>query len=314
MLALARDSRRSLKVALHDVPEPEPTADEAIVEVKASTINRGELALLTARPDGWRPGQDVAGIVVEPARNGGPPAGSHVIGLLEQAAWSERVAAPIERLAMIDEKVTFEAGATLGLAGLTALRSVRRLGSLLGRTVLVQGAAGGLGHLVVQLAGTAGADVTALARTAARAERLRAIGAQNALVAAAPEDRFDVVVDVVGGASLEAAVRVIKPGGTIMLLGATDPEPARLTLLDFIGHEGARVLTHFSYAGDSKAIGTDLATLARFVANGRLRPIIDVAATWQNVSQLIRAMEHGDVAGKGVLVIGQSDDQPTALV
>ena len=55
------------------------------------------------------------------------PRSESVVGLLEQAAWSERVAAPIERLAMIDEKVTFEAGATLGLAGLTALREVVQL-------------------------------------------------------------------------------------------------------------------------------------------------------------------------------------------
>src|SRR5207249_877940 len=88
-----------------------------------------------------------------------------VVGLAEAAAWSQRVAVPVERLAAIDDAVPFETAATLGLAGLTALRSLREVGPLLGRRLLVLGASGGLGHFVVQLAALAGADVTALVRT-----------------------------------------------------------------------------------------------------------------------------------------------------
>ena len=91
-----------------------------------------------------------------------------------------------------------------------------------------------------------------------------------------------------------------------MLLGAVDPEPARITLLDFIGHEGARILTFFSYAGDAARIGADLAILAALIGEGRLRPIIGRSVDWTDIDQLLEAMAKGQVAGKAVLTVAQS--------
>ena len=308
MLALVRDGRRNPPIALQQVAEPQPGSGEALVEVRASSVNRGELALLGSRDDGWRPGQDVAGVVIEPAGDGGgPSAGSRVVALVEGAAWSQRVAVPLERLATIDEKVTLEQAATLGIVGLTALRSLRAVGPLLGRSVLVRGARGGLGHFVVQLAAVAGAEVTAQARTDAGTDQLRDLGAAHVATGEeTPGMRFDVVVDVVGGASLEQSIEAVAAGGTILLLGAVNPEPARITLLDFIGHEGARILTFFSYTGDAARIGADLATLAALVSEGRLRPIIDRSTAWTDIDQLLEAMAKGQVAGKAVLTVAQS--------
>jgi len=83
------------------------------------------------------------------------------------------------------------------------------------------------------------------------------------------------VLDGVGGTSLTRAVRAIRPEGTNVLFGATDKQPANLTVLDFTGHEGARILTCFPYAsGDEASVGRDLATLAELVARGALRPTI----------------------------------------
>jgi len=308
MLALVRDGRRNPPIALQQVAEPQPGSGEALVEVRASSVNRGELALLGSRDDGWRPGQDVAGVVIEPAGDGGgPSAGSRVVALVEGAAWSQRIAVPLERLATIDDKVTLEQAATLGIVGLTALRSLRAVGPLLGRSVLVRGARGGLGHFVVQLAAVAGAEVTAQARTDAGTDQLRDLGAAHVATGEeTPGMRFDVVVDVVGGASLEQSIEAVAAGGTILLLGAVNPEPARITLLDFIGHEGARILTFFSYTGDAARIGADLATLAALVSEGRLRPIIDRSTAWTDIEQLLDAMATGQVAGKAVLTVAQS--------
>jgi hypothetical protein len=75
MLALIRDGQHDPPVALREVAEPEPGPDQALVEVRASSLNRGELALLSARPDGWRPGQDIAGVVTEAASTTGHRAG-----------------------------------------------------------------------------------------------------------------------------------------------------------------------------------------------------------------------------------------------
>ena len=170
---------------------------------------------------------------------------------------------PAARLAEVPHSVSFEHATTLGLAGRTALRVVRLAGPLLGRSVLILGASGGVGHLTVQLAAHAGALVTAHTRASDRAGDLLDGGAERVLCGEGPERAaFDVVLDGVGGESLQRAIQAIRPGGTIVLFGATDPEPAKVTLLDFIGHEGARILTYFSYAsGTAASIGSDLRTL-----------------------------------------------------
>jgi NADPH:quinone reductase-like Zn-dependent oxidoreductase len=111
----------------------------------------------------------------------------------------------------------------------------------------------------------------------------------------------------VGGASLERAIRAIRPEGTIVLYGATEPEPAKLTLLDFIGHEGARILTYFSYtAGDEASIGADLATLAQLVARGQLRPTVGTVFDWREAGRALTALASRQVSGKAVLTIGRN--------
>jgi NADPH:quinone reductase-like Zn-dependent oxidoreductase len=315
VLALIRDGRHDPPVTLREVTAPEPAPNEALVDVYASSLNRGELALLAGRPDGWRPGQDIAGVIAQRAGSGeGPPVGARVVGLVESAGWSQRVAAPVARLAELDDAVSFEHAATLGIAGRTALRTVQLAGPLLGRTVLVLGAGGGVGHLAVQLAALAGARVTAQLRDPARATELIDVGAERVVTGDQLQTAtFDVVLDGVGGAWLHRAIDAIRPEGTIVLFGAADPEPAKLTLLDFIGHEGARILTYFSYAsGDEASIGADLATLAELVARGLLRPAVDVAIDWHQADRAITALGAGHVNGKAVLTIHPSNNAEAA--
>lgn len=306
MLAIIRDGRLDPPVAVSDVAEPEPAPGQALVEVRASSINRGELALLAARTDGWRPGQDIAGVVVQPAAAGdGPAVGARVVALVESAGWSQRVAVPTTRLAPLPDDVSFTDAATLGIAGLTALRVVRAAGSLLGRTVLVLGASGGVGHLAVQLAARAGARVTAHVSTPGHGGGLTDLGADAVLSGAEPDTAaFDVVLDGVGGASLERAIRSVRPGGTIVLYGATDQQPAQLKLTDFFGHEAARILTYFSYAsGDDTNIGSDLATLAELIARGTLRPQVATIVDWRDAADAITGLRERRFAGKAVLTI-----------
>jgi len=113
---------------IQEVPEPVSGPGEVLIEVKAASLNRGELNLLPNRP-GWRPGQDVAGVVVAAAVGAdGPPVGTRVVAAVDQGGWAERVPASIDRLAVLPDGVSFEAGATLPVAGLTALRALRAAG------------------------------------------------------------------------------------------------------------------------------------------------------------------------------------------
>lgn len=109
-----------------DLPEPIAAADEVIVEVKAYAINHDESNLIARRPDGWRPGQDVAGVVIQAAADGtGPAVGDRVACYLDWEGWAERISVPVRRLAVLDDRVSFEQAATLPIAGVTALRALR---------------------------------------------------------------------------------------------------------------------------------------------------------------------------------------------
>src|ERR1700682_3204903 len=162
MLAIVNPARVPEPVVIREAAEPELRPNEALVAVHAFSLNRGELRLFQVRPEGWRPGQDIAGVVVRAAADGsGPAAGTRVVALVDQAGWAERAAVPSHRIALLADNVSFAAAAALPVAGLTALRTLRHGAPLLGKRVLITGAAGGGGNLAVQLAARSGARGTA---------------------------------------------------------------------------------------------------------------------------------------------------------
>jgi NADPH2:quinone reductase len=128
-------------VRLAQVPEPEVRCDQALVAVRAVSLNRGEVKRLEAMESGRVTGWDLAGVVQRAAADGsGPPAGARVVGVCNPhevgagtGAWAQRAAVPTENLAVLPDEVGFEAAATLPVAGLTALHALQRGGFLLGR-------------------------------------------------------------------------------------------------------------------------------------------------------------------------------------
>ena len=242
MKALVNRGEGGMAVDLVEVPEPEPGANEAVVGVEAVAVNRGELRLLKARPQGWRPGQDVGGVVVERAADGsGPEPGTRVVAWPEQAGWAERVAVPTSHVATLADTVSFSQAATLPIAGMTALRALRLGDPLSGKQVLITGASGGVGRFAVELAAGAGAIVTGVAANEARAAGLRDLGASDLVFDPDELDgRFDLILESTGGPSLEAAVRAVAPGGQIVVFGNSSDTPATLSFSDFRGRAGAR--------------------------------------------------------------------------
>ena len=294
-------------VRLADVEEPRPHADEALVEVRAVSLNRGEARRLSDAEAGIVPGWDVAGVVAEPAADeSGPARGRRVAGLVSAGAWAERVAVPAAALGEIPDEVSFAAASTLPVAGLTALRALAVAGTPLGKRVLVTGAAGGVGRLAVQLASRGGAHVTAVARDRERAAGLERLGAEEVIFAlAADGEPFDVILESAGGASLAAALQRVRAEGTVVSFGDSSREPVTFPASAFYRRPGARLYGFFVFSEVSRfgSAARDLELLARLVAHGALDPQISLEASWRDPGPAIEALLDRRVRGKAVLHI-----------
>lgn len=289
---------------LRQVPLPECRPDEALVRVDAFSVNRGELHLFARRPEGWRPGQDLAGHVVRAAADGsGPPAGARIAAMIDFGGWAEYAPVPTGTMALIPDTVGTASASTLGVAGLTALRALRRGGSLLGRRVLVTGATGGVGTFAVQLAAAEGAEVTALTGTR-RSLDLTTLGARH--VIGSLDDatgEFDLALESVGGPVLEGTLKRVSPRGHIVLLGTSSREPAHITISSFRPHV-RQTLHPFWVFGSGEPVGEDLDILLTVMAHKRMEPVVGWQSSWEELPAAMRALREREIVGKAVLTIG----------
>ena len=300
---------------LAEVDEPEVRSDQALVAVRAISLNRGEVRRLPTLAPGTVTGWDLAGVVERAAADGsGPPAGARVVGMSNpnevgagSGAWAQRAAVPTENLAVLPDGVSLEQGATLPVAGLTALRSLEIGGFVLGRRVLVTGASGGVGRFAIQLAALAGAHVTAISR---RTEGLAALGADavasELTVGDPPGADFDVVLDAVGGELLGTALQRVAAGGTVVSFASTAAEPVAFPARElFARAPGARLHGFYLFAdlAHSRSGATGLRRLAELIDAGRLDPQIDLVRPLARAGEAIAALLDRGVAGKAVLTV-----------
>jgi NADPH:quinone reductase len=303
MLAVVNTPNGTTPVELREVAEPTPASNEALVEMRAFSLNRGELRLFQVRPEGWRPGQDTSGVVVQSAADGsGPKAGTRVIALTDNAGWAQRAAVPAHRIAAIPDHVRFEEAAALPVAGLTALRTLRHGAPLLGKRVLITGAAGGVGHLATQLAARSGARVTAVVASRERARHLRRAD-EIILSTDQAQGLFALILESAGGASLAAAIAHIEAKGTIVVFGNSSGEPTAISFRDFAEHPNARVQSFSYFTSEAEErFGPDLALLVSLVADGSLKLQL-IEQSWRDLAQIVPQLRDRRIAGKAVFRI-----------
>ncbi len=304
------------RLALQAVAMPQPATNEALVRVAAISLTPYEIKAVASAEPGTRPGWEFAGTVERAAANGsGPREGARVAGFLDAGAWAEWLAVPTAALGVLPDRVSFAQAATLPIAGLTALYALERGGPLLGRSVLITGASGGVGQFAIQLARHGGAErVVGVVRSAAHAEAARTAGAQEVVVGEdnAGAERFgpyDVVLDSVGGASLASALPLVAEGGICIAFGTAGGGESTIKVFDLYGRGGVSLYGFLiNYEVKHKPIAAGLPRLARMVADGTLRTSIGAQAPWTEIARVGQELLERRFTGKAVLHVGEASE------
>ena len=305
--AVVVDPEAPGRLVIRPVDDPVADTGEAIVRVKALSLNRGEVRRSGLAAAGWRPGWDLAGTVERAAADAsGPRAGARVVGLLPEGAWAERVAVPTHALAELPDKVTFAQAATFPVAGLTALYALAKRGPLLARRVLVTGATGGVGDFALQLARLGGAHVTASVRRAEQTALVRQAGAHEVVVGDAipATPKYDLVVESVGGRTLGTALAALERGGVCVTLGVSGSSEVTFDARTFFVGGRATLYGFYLFVelGNEPA-GTGLRRLAELVAAGQIAPRISLERPWADIGQIAQELMARRFPGKAVLTL-----------
>ena len=292
-----------------DAPRPEPADDEVLVRVVAAGVNPVDAKVRTgmfARMLGTKlpliPGVDIAGVVEKTGANITKfKAGDAVYGCLNlraQGAYAEYAVAKEAEVSPKPKNVNFEGAASMPVAAGTAwqaLVEIARLGH--GQTVLIHGGSGGVGSFAIQVAKARGAKVIATA-SAANQEFLKELGADQTIDYKTMKFEevvkdVDVVVDSVGGETLQRSYDVVKKGGIIVSL----LEPPDKAQLDERGIRG----TAFLVSPDTGL----LSELTKLVEAKKLRPIVSKVYPLAEAARAQEAIETGHTRGKIVLRVAE---------
>jgi NADPH2:quinone reductase len=306
--AVVVDPESPGRLVIRDVSDPAPERAEAVIEVHAISLNRGEIRRSQSAAGGWRPGWDFAGAVEQSAADGsGPTPGTRVVGMLASGAWAERIAAPTHTLAELPDSVSFAQASTLPVAGLTALYALRKGGLLLEQPVLITGATGGVGDFALQIARLSGARVVAHIRRPDQEAQVRESGADAVvtgedLPSEQPFGPYHLVLDSVGGNTLGTALNQLAEGGVVVSFGASGGTQVTFDASRFypIGRASLYGFILFEELKTEPA-GRGLAVLLRLLEAVKLTTRISVEAEWTNVADVARQLTERAYPGKAVL-------------
>jgi len=310
---------------LETLPDPQPGPDEVLIDVHAASVNFPDLMVIGGTyqnlpPTPFVPGKDLAGTVAAAGRNvASLKSGERVMAQIEHGAFAERAIIPPRSCYPMPAGMSFAEGAAMGLVYLTAHFALVERGALkAGETVLVNGAAGGVGLATVQLAKALGATVIASVSNEEKAALARAGGADHVVRTDVPDLResfrkqvfeavgkggADLIVDPVGGDHFDASLRALAWCGRIVTVGYASgrvPEvKVGLLLVKNISVIGLQVSDYRDRAPEKMRQAQ--AELFRLYEAGKLKPHVMARYPLEAFREALAAVADRRVLGKVVL-------------
>jgi len=311
---------QGLPPALADLPRPEPGPGQVRIAVGACGLNFADLLMIEGRYQERPPlpmtlGMELAGTVdaLGPGVTG-PAPGTRVAAFSGQGGLAEYAVVPAARCLPLPDTMDLAAAAAFQIAyGTSHLALTRRAALVAGETLLVLGAAGGVGLAAVEIGKRLGARVIASARGADRLEVARAAGADHLIDSEAPDLRgalkalggVDVVCDTVGGPAFIEALRATRPEGRLLTIGFAGGEvpqiPANLLLVKNLTVIGLYWGGYLSFAPD--ALTGSLATLLDWHAKGWLAPHISHRLPLSRAAEGLDLLRTRKATGKVVITM-----------
>jgi NADPH2:quinone reductase len=307
-------------VIVEDVPSPEPGPGEVLVDVRAAAVNFPDVLLLANEyqvsvPVPFTPGSELAGEVVAVGDGViGIKAGDRVFGTVMIGAFAEQVVLPAGSVSPIPDGLDFRAAAAFGVVYATAYHSLRSVAAVEpGEWVVVLGAAGGVGLASVELAQVLGGRVVAAASSAEKLQLCRDRGAEQVIdyttedlrlrIREVTDGAADVVIDPVGGAWSEQALRSVRWGGRFVTVGFASGDipriPLNLVLLKGVIVKGFEMRGFMEHAPEAAA--RDRAELDELLTSGRVRPHVGAVFPLSDVAGALQSVADRKAMGKVIV-------------
>lgn len=306
-------------LVLEEVPDPTPGPGELVVRVRAAAVNFPDVLLIGGKyqvqiPVPFTPGSELAGDVLAVGEGVSLAPGDRVVGTTFVGAFAEQALLSAESVSPVPDGADYAAAAAFGVTYRTAYHALRSVAAVAeGDWVVVLGAAGGVGSAALDLAVAMNARVLAAASTPEKLELCRQRGAE-AVVAYDREDvktrirdvtegGARVVIDPVGGAYAEPALRGLARGGVFVTLGyaagSIPAIPLNLVLLKGITIRGMEIRTFMTDHPEESV--RDLDELERMFADGRVRPYIGARFALADTAAALRHVAERKAIGKVVI-------------
>ncbi len=301
-----------------EVDEPASRADSVVIDVHVAGVtfpevlqSRGQYQLKPELP--FIPGSEVAGVVRSAPDGSGLATGQRVAAFCGLGGFSEVVAAPPAMVFPLPDSVSFEAGASLPMNYLTVHFALVRRGRLQpGETVLVHGAAGGIGTAAVQLATALGAKVIAVVSSQDKVETAQAAGAQDVVLAEGFKDAVkeltggrgvDIVVDPVGGDRFTDSLRSLGREGRLLVIGFTGGDIPQVKVNRLLLNNISVVGVGWGafWMGDMPYLQEQWADLLPLLEAGRLEPVLGRSFPLEQASQALLELDERRATGKVLL-------------